>query len=774
MNTEPTLEENLKLEIERALQQAVAQHQAGQLQGAEDLYRAILQVDPNQADANHNLGVLLVQTSQPAAALPHFLAALNADAAKGQYWISYIDALIQSGQLDQAQQVLTLARQQGLEGDEVNDLTLRLEDSKKILVHTENTPTLEESLTAATSHTTTAKPAKSNAPPRNGQPSPKQINAAVISFLRGRYLETVTLAQKIIERYPRHNFGWKVLGSAYIKLGKHADSLYPLQKSVTLSPDDFESHNNLGNILSMLGRQQQSETSLRRALELKPAYAEAHNNLGKTLFFLGRFNEAITHYRRAAEIKPDYAEAHNNLGSVLPLILLGDEAEASYRQALRIKPDYNEAFSNLLFFMSQNKRIEPQILFAEHCRFAEQFEAPLRANWPQHTNTKLPGRCLQVGIVSGDLRVHAIASFIEPLLIHLSQLSQLSLHAYANHIVDDNISQRLRGYFAHWHPVSALSDAALAEKIQADGIDILIDLSGHSAENRLLTFARKPAPIQASWMGFPGTTGLSAMDYYLADRNFLPPGEFDNQFTEKIARLPGTAPFLPYQAAPPVNALPALSNGYVTFGSFNQPAKISRSVIALWSQLLRALPDSRMVLGGMPEAGKHDTLIEWFDHEGIARERLDFHARSDMNTYLSLHHQVDICLDTFPYNGGTTTLHALWMGVPTLTLAGNTAAGRPGAAILCQVGLDDFIAHDAADFVQKGLSLASNIAALSDIRTGLRERFANSAMGQPAVVAAGVERALRIMWQRWCTELPPESFEVSMQEITDSLLATGK
>jgi predicted O-linked N-acetylglucosamine transferase (SPINDLY family) len=264
------------------------------------------------------------------------------------------------------------------------------------------------------------------------------------------------------------------------------------------------------------------------------------------------------------------------------------------------------------------------------------------------------------------------------------------------------------------------------------------------------------------------------MDYFLTDRFFLPPGQFDRQFTEKIAYLPASAPFLPSRDAPPVNALPALSNGYVTFGSFNRLSKLSRSVIALWSQLLRALPNSRVLLGGMPEDVKCDTLIEWFAQEGISRKRLDFYPHSDINSYLTLHHQVDICLDTFPYNGGTTTLHALWMGVPTLTLAGRTAAGRSGAAILGHAGLETFVAHDAADFARKGLFWAGNLAALSDIRAGLRERFAKSAMHQPAMVAAGMESALRIMWQRWCAGLPTESFKVSLQDTNNKIQEVGK
>ena len=358
-----------------------------------------------------------------------------------------------------------------------------------------------------------------------------------------------------------------------------------------------------------------------------------------------------------------------------------------------------------------------------------------------------------------------MASFLEPVLAHLAahinSHANFSLHAYANHSADDSVTQRLRGHVKHWHPVAGLSDTALADQIHADGIDILIDLSGHTGHNRLPVFARKPAPVQVSWMGYPGTTGLSSMDYYLTDRFLLPTGQFDHQFTEKLVHLPANAPFLPSAHASSVHVLPALANGYVTFGSFNRLNKLNQNVIKLWAQLLRALPDSRMLLGAMPRDGQYATLIAWFADEGIARERLDFHPRSSMEEYLALHHQVDLCLDTFPYNGGTTTLHALWMGVPTLTLAGSTVAGRSGAGILGHVGLDEFVARDSAAFVKQGLSLATDYSTLAKLRMGLRERFSQSALGQSGVIAAGLESALRTMWQRWCAGLPAESFEVS-------------
>jgi predicted O-linked N-acetylglucosamine transferase (SPINDLY family) len=313
----------------------------------------------------------------------------------------------------------------------------------------------------------------------------------------------------------------------------------------------------------------------------------------------------------------------------------------------------------------------------------------------------------------------------------------------------------------HWHRVAGLPDAALSAQIVADGIDILVDLSGHTGENRLLTFARKPAPVQASWIGYPGTTGLQAMDYFVADRHFLPAAQFAGQFTEQLVYLPGVVAFLPEAGAPAVNALPALTRGYVTFGSFNRPSKLSRSVIGLWSRLLRALPGSRMLLGGLPRVGEAAVLVAWFAAEGIGRERLALHERSDVPTYLGLHHEVDLCLDTFPYTGGTTTNHALWMGVPTLTLAGATAPGRQGATLLAHVGLAEFVARDAAEFVALGERWARDLPGLAAVRAGLRERYAGSPLRRPEVIAAGLERALRQMWRRWCAGLPPAPIDVS-------------
>jgi protein O-GlcNAc transferase len=295
-----------------------------------------------------------------------------------------------------------------------------------------------------------------------------------------------------------------------------------------------------------------------------------------------------------------------------------------------------------------------------------------------------------------------------------------------------------------------MSDAALSEAIGNEGIDILIDLSGHSANNRLLAFARKPAPIQVGWIGYLGTTGLSAMDYYLADRFLLPREAFEMQFVEKIIHLPAAASYYPREDAPVVNSLPALRNGYLSFGSFNRVSKLSPAVVSLWSQLLRALPLSRMFIGNMREPPDFDMVAGWFAQEGIARDRLSVHLTCDPTAYLGMFHSVDVCLDSFPYTGFTTTMDAMWMGVPTLTLAGCTPPSRQSAAVLSHLGLEEFVAKDSSDFVAKGVRLASDHEFLYRLRVTFRERIQRSILGQPEVIAAAISCALRAMWLHWC------------------------
>ncbi len=559
-------------------------------------------------------------------------------------------------------------------------------------------------------------------------------------------------------------------GNLLQHMGRLGEAETCFREALRLSPDDLAMHGKLGHVLWKMGRFPEAEAVQRRACELDPDDDEALNGLGNTLRDLGQLDEAEACCRRMLQRRPDSPSALSNLGLVLVNAGRREEAVDCFREALRLAPDNAALHGNYLHFLTLTESAEREAgtLFAEHVRFGERFETPLRDQWPKHAQSRDPERRLKIGFVSPDFHDHPVAMFVEPIVGNLIGHPLLELHAYYNNFIDDDVTGRLRRYFDHWHAIANLPDAELAASIVADEIDILIDLTGHTAHGRLLTFARKPAPIQASWIGYPGTTGLRAMDYFFADRYLLPPGRFDHQFTEKIVRLPANTPFLPRLDAPEINALPALANGYLTFGSFNRPNKLNREVIAIWASLLRALPTSRMLLGGMPEHGQYDGLLASFVEEGIARERLTFHPREGMAGYLRLHHQVDLCLDTFPYNGGTTTLHALWMGVPTLTVAGNSMRGRTGSAILSRVGMQDFVVEQPEAFVDRGLYWATHLDELSRLRSGMRQHLGQAPLRNPKRLAASFHLALRTMWRRWCEGLPPESFEVPLAEMEDS------
>jgi predicted O-linked N-acetylglucosamine transferase (SPINDLY family) len=699
---------------------------AGRTDLAEQLYAAILRAEPTHAAANHCLGMLNVQLRRPANGLPYLRTALNERPELPDYWLGYLEALLQAGETEEAAETLTLARGHGLSGAAVDEFSQRL---------TARGPQ------AAAVHP--RPPARSPAKPsraarRRETRLTRPHDAKLLALVEQRRFDEARVEAAVMtERFPDHGLGWKILGAMLWAAGMSEEALAAMQTSARLMPADAETHSNLGMTFAKLKRYDEADAYLRKAIEINPKFAPAYYRQGMSYELQGRY----------------------------------PEAEASLRTAIALRSgaltvDDEHGYSNLLYVLSYNPEVHADELFEHHRRFGEEFEADLRALWPRHKNTPDPHRCLQIGFVSADLRRHAVATFMEPVLQELRHYPTVEVHAYSNIGIEDEVSARLRQQVKHWHPIAALTDGELSQKIIDDGIDILIDLSGHTGMHRLRTFARKPAPIQVSWIGYPGTTGLRAVDYYLGDRHWLPPGEFDRYFVEKLVYLPAAALFQPQLAPPPVNALPALAAGRVTFGSFNRFGKINDATVGLWSQLLRVLPESVMVIAGVELGAQHAQLMDWFLAEGVARERLTIHPRCGMGEYLALHNQVDIALDTYPYTGGTTTQHALWMGVPTLTMAGSTPAARQAAGILARVGVDGFTAVNPDDFAAKGVHWANHLTELAELRGKLRERFRDSIGQRPDVLVASFEGALRRMWQRWCAGLPAESFEVAVSDST--------
>lgn len=587
-------------------------------------------------------------------------------------------------------------------------------------------------------------------------PTAEEENSLLDKYSSGDHEAALQIARHWLVRFPSHHLGWKVAGYIHQSRNQFSQALTHLERAMALGPQDASDLNNLGVLLTELGQLHDAQLHLERAVSIQPQYGRGWTNLAMVYQLQQAYAQAQAAAQRAVSLNETDAAALIQLGNALEAQGQLSQAQASYYRAdMAHEPRRAVAHSNVLYLMNHDVLIEPQHLADEHKDFGTRFESPLRDTWRAHDNNPDPHRRLRVGFVSGDLCHHALNAFLDPAFAALMQQPLLELHAYANNPREDGTTQRMRGYFPHWHSIEALSDASLADQIRADGIDILVDLSGHTARNRLLTFARKPAPVQMSWLGYLGSTGLQAIDAYITDNYWIPP-ELSWQFCEPLAYLPTPVVFLPDTLAPPANTLPALENGYITFGSFNRVNKINDAVIALWSMLLHALPESRLVLGGI-EINDEAALRERFGNGGINGDRIRCFPRQNTSAYLALHHQVDICLDTFPHGGGATTAYAAWMGVPTLCLAGGTPANRFSATLLHQLGLDAFVTHSIEEFVERGVHWASQVGELATLRSGLRQHMQQSPLGRTQEFAAQFEAMLRKYWMQWCKSFSASS-----------------
>ncbi|MHB9117855.1 MAG: tetratricopeptide repeat protein [Burkholderiales bacterium] len=718
------------------MQQAVFHHQAGRLQEAEQLYRAILQAQPSQPDANHNLGVLAGQVGQHAAGLPYLKTALAINPSNGQYSLSYAEALLMTGRAKEALDTLQAAMQQGLDTPAAQALRQKAEAA--ILT-----------------------------PPAKGKAlTSVEIMQFIDLFNAGCHAELESQAYLLLEQYPATGFVWKVLGASQEMQGK--DALATLQKATEFLPDDAEAHNNLGIALRNLGQFDRALASFRRALEIKPDYANAYSNLGIALQNFGQLDSAVVSYRQALKIEPDHAEAYNNLGNALRDLGQLDAAAASYRRALEIKPDFAEAHSNLLFICNQLPGQSAATVLAEARRYGELAARKARP-YTDWSNPPEADRCLRVGLVSGDLREHPVGYFVEGVLEALatSAAGRLEYFAYSNHARTDKLSERIKSHCQGWRSAVGLSDESLAQHIRDDGIDILIDLSGHTAHNRLPLFAWKPAPVQATWLGYLGTTGVAAIDYLIADAWTLPETE-EAHFSETIWRLPESyLCFTPPDEAIQVSSLPAISNGYITFGSFNNLSKINDAVVSLWARMLASVPDSRLYLktNQLKDATVRQSIAERFAAHGIGPERLILEGTVPQRAeHLASYHRIDIALDPFPYPGITTSVEGLWMGVPVLTLTGECFQSRQGVGLLMNAGLPEWIAADADDYVARAMAHAGDLPRLADLRSGLRQQVLASPIFDAPRFASHFEAALRGMWTQWCDQ-QREQYEVSAKDI---------
>ncbi len=578
----------------------------------------------------------------------------------------------------------------------------------------------------------------------------------------------------------RYNFGNLLHG-----LGRNAEAISEFERALALRPDHADTWNNLGRSLQEVGRLEEALAAFHRAVEFRPDSAIMHANLGTLLFGLDRNAEASEELHRALRLDPNYSIAHGNLGALLGrsgypiaaetacrnavaldptnhrwLINLGvallsqgrhAESESSYRQALTLQPDHASGHGNLLFALGYRTDVTAEAIFAEYQDWNRRYAAHLASPPIQFDIDTTPHRRLRVGYVSADFRKHAVALFAEPLLAAHDH-ANVELFLYSGVAAEDATTERFRALCDHWRPTLGLSDARLAETIRGDKIDVLVDLAGHSAGNRLLTFARRVAPVQIEYLvGHGYTTGLSAMDVFLADEALAPPGA-DALFSERLVRLPRIPiTYAPPDGMPPVAPLPALANGYITFGHFGRPERLNDLVVAAWSRILHAVPNARLVLNNLPflEAAFRDMVLARFATHGVESGRLDLIFTEPQEKTWATYGTVDIALDPFPHNAGTTTIEAIWQGVPVVSLAGRPSVGRFGASILHAVGLDDWVVHDIDAYVARAVAAASDLTALARLRGELRQRVAASPLLDATGLAREVEAAYRMLWDEW-------------------------
>lgn len=550
-----------------------------------------------------------------------------------------------------------------------------------------------------------------------------------------------------------------VRAAQHAAAGDHAAAAEAYRQTLELQPHDPRIWCNFGAELDAIGQAAEAKRAYRRALDLDPSLAQAWYNLGRLLQIGGQVAESESCYRvAAAQVdaganRPLWLLIYRNWGLLLYNQGRPQEAVALYREALAEYAQAADLCSNLLLTMQYAEHHTQAETFAEHLAYAQRFETPLKADWLSHPNSREPGKRLKIGYVSPDFRAHAVAFFIEPVLAHHDP-GQIGVYCYCNHLTPDEITLRLKSLVEHWRDISVISDDEAAKQVREDGIDILVDLAGHTAGGRLQIFARKPAPVQVTWLGYPCTTGLSAMDYRFSDAYADPIGMSARYYSETVYRLPDTFDcYSPPHDAPKVDALPALVQGGVTFGSFNNLAKLSRDVRTLWAQVLLAVPGSRLFLktAALADAATRQRLIDDFAAHGVGERRLIFASRDTTHSaHLNRYNQIDIGLDPFPYNGVTTSFEAAWMGVPVVTLAGNSFYSRMGVSMLTNLGMTDLIADTPEDYVAIAARLAGDLGRLKALRAGLRERLATSLLTDAQRFTRNLEKAYREMWVNWC------------------------
>ena len=715
--------------IDECFRRGFAHHEAGRLVEAAAVYHQILAVEPTHADSLHLLGVIAHQLGWNELAIDYMTRAIRLNPAEAIYHSNLSNSLRAVGRLEEAAASCREALRLKPDFAEAhNNLGNVLQDLGR-----------PEEAEASYRATIRLKPDYADV----------HSNLANVLTNSGRLDAAMESYRAALRLNPGHVGAQCNLAHLFARLGRLAEAEPACRRALELRPDFAEAYNTLGNVQKELGRLGDAEASYRAAIRLNPNYPGALSNLGNVLRQTDRLEEAEACHLEALRLSPNFSAGHNNLGNIYLDKGEVDRAIAEFRLASAADPHKDGPISNLLFALCFAEGADPDAVYREHLQYNQRIIVPLRPRRRQHANTREPERKLRVGYVCADFRRHASGHYLMPVFRNHDH-AQFEIFAYYNRQTSDDWTAEMRSLADHWHVCTGLSDDALADQIVADRIDILVDCTGHMAETRLPMFGLKPAPIQISFPLYPNTTGVETIDYRIMDPYFAPP-EADAYHSETLIRLPDVhacyAP-LPEEMAP-CNPPPCLTRGYVTFGSFNNFAKIGPSTVAAWVRILKEVPSARLRLKwlGLRERGA-GRVTRRFAEAGADPARIEL-AGWAPHPYPPFR-DLDICLDPLFPNGGTTTCDALWMGVPVVTMYGRTPFARVGLCHLTNIGLTELIARDPDEYVHIAADLARDPSRLAALHAGLRDRFAGSPLMDGRRYTKNLEGAYRRVWREYC------------------------
>ncbi len=577
----------------------------------------------------------------------------------------------------------------------------------------------------------------------------RQFGLGAGHLTQGRYEQASECFRRVLELRPDYAEAYNNLGTALLNRGLIDEALAAYQRAIEIKPELAGAFFNMGTAFQRIGSIEVAISCFQRALTIDPNIWEAHSALGIAWQQQGNCDQAVAAYNASLKLAPDQPITYSNLSNSLREQGRLDEAILACRRALELDPAFATAHSNLVYLTYFHPAYVPSAVFEEHRRWNHRQAAAFENQIRSHDNDRNLNRRLRVGYVSPEFRKHCQSLFTIPLLSHHNH-HEFEIFCYSDVAWPDDFTNIVRSYTNQWRDTAKLGNEQLADLIRQDKIDILVDLTMHMSGSRALLFARKPAPVQVCWLAYPGTTGLTTVDYRLTDPYLDPPDGNDQFYSEESIRLPDTFwCYWPFDNLPEPNDLPALTNGYITFGSLNNFSKVNPLVLKLWAEVLSAVPGSRLALLAPPGFAREQTLA-WLTRFGLAPDRVRFFDRQPVQLYMSLYHQIDIGLDTFPYNGHTTSLDSFWMGVPVVTIVGKTVVGRAGLSQLTNLGLPDLIARTPEQYISIAASLATDLPRLSTLRRTLRPRMQQSPLMNATKFAASVESAYRQIWCRWC------------------------